>query len=302
MLRHSCTLVGALIVMSFPASALAEDAAFVGWSGLLPPLTSGYEPSSEDDCTAGKIQCVDKVIRVMDRHLDSLGCDHNSIFALSYLRTTEEYRRATTTPGFFADPGFVNHEDAVFARFYFDAYDDWAGNRRSTVPGAWLVAFDAARDRQVKGSTNLSLGINAHVNRDLPYVLAGIGLVKPDGSSRKPDHDKVNEFLNRVTDGLFLEADRRYDPTFDADDIPGTTADTTAIFQLIASWREGAWRNAERLVAAPTDEARAQVSAEIEAYATMTAQNLRDGGRYSALSNFTAAQRDAYCAAHVGDA
>jgi len=302
LLRHSCTLVGALIVMSFPASALAEDAAFVGWSGLLPPLTSGYEPSSEDDCTAGKIQCVDKVIRVMDRHLDSLGCDHNSIFALSYLRTTEEYRRATTTPGFFADPGFVNHEDAVFARFYFDAYDDWAGNRRSTVPGAWLVAFDAARDRQVKGSTNLSLGINAHVNRDLPYVLAGIGLVKPDGSSRKPDHDKVNEFLNRVTDGLFLEADRRYDPTFDADDIPGTTADTTAIFQLIASWREGAWRNAERLVAAPTDEARAQVSAEIEAYATMTAQNLRDGGRYSALSNFTAAQRDAYCAAHVGDA
>ena len=291
--------------MTCPATALAEDAPFVSWADLLPALsTGGFEPTSEDDCTAGRVQCVEKVIRVMDRHLDELAtsCHHNSIFALSYLRTTEEYLRATTTPGFFSDAAFVNHEDAVFARFYFDAYSDWSENRRAEVPEAWLVAFDAAQNRQVTAGTNLSLGINAHVNRDLPYVLAGIGLVKPDGTSRKADHDKVNEFLNRVTDGLFAEGARRFDPTFDDNDVPGIAADGTALFQLIASWREGAWRNAERLANAPSPEARAQVAREIEAYAAQTARSLRDTGRYTPLSSFTASQRDAYCAAHHADA
>ena len=68
---------------------------------------------------------------------------------------------------------------------------------------------------------NLSLGINAHIQRDLPFVLAGIGLVKPDGSSRKPDHDRVNVFLNRVTDDLYAEIARRFDPTIDDADLPG---------------------------------------------------------------------------------
>jgi hypothetical protein len=298
------TLTGA-IVMSLCAPAAAEDAPFVSWADLLPPLTSAtFAPTSEDDCTAGRIQCVDKVIRVMTRHFDQLAarCDHNTIFALSYLRTTQEYHRAATTPGFFEDPAFVNHEDAVFARYYFDAYDAWAAGNRAAVPEAWLIALDAGRDRKVKASTNLSLGINAHVNRDLPYVLAGIGLVKPDGTSRKRDHDKVNEFLNKVTDGLFAEAARRFDPTMDDDNVPGTMADDVALFQLIASWRETAWRNAERLVNASDSGARAQVAREIEAYAASVARNLRDSGAYSPLSSSSAAQRDAYCAQHWDDA
>ena len=87
-------------------------------------------------------------------------------------------------------------------------------------------------------------------------MLAGIGLVKPDGSSRKPDHDRVNVFLNRVTDDLYAEIARRFDPTIDDADLPGT-ADDAGVFQLIPTWREIAWRNAERLVAATTAEQRA---------------------------------------------
>ena len=300
MTRRIAALTATLFLLP-AALAHAEDAPFVGWSPLLPPIdTSGYQPTSEDDCTAGKLSCVDKVIRVMTRHLEDLAsrCEHDSIFALSYLRTTEEYRRATTTPGFFEDPGFVNHEDAVFASYYFDAFDDYRAGRRSEVPMAWRIAFDAARDKVVKASTNLSLGINAHVNRDLPYVLAGIGLVKPDGTSRKGDHDKVNEFLNRVTDGLFAEGARRFDPTFDDDNVPGTLADDVTIFQMIPSWREMAWRNAERLVNAPNEAARAQVAADIENYAATVATILRDSGRYAPLGSWTAAQRDAYCSTH----
>ena len=295
--------LGALVALLFlvaATAARAEDPLFVGWTALAPALTTEYEPSSENDCAAGRTRCVDAVIREMDRRLGPLAssCDHDAIFSLTYLRTTEEYRRAIADPAFFQDTRFVNHEDVVFARYYFEAYDSWAAGRRAAVPQAWAIAFRAADQRAVSAAGNVALGINAHVQRDLPFVLAAIGMVKPDGSSRKADHDKVNEFLNRVADDLYPEIARRFDPTIDDSELPGT-ADNFAAFQLIPTWREIAWRNAERLVSAPSAEARARVAAEIEAYAASQAQTLRTAYQYGPLSD--SAARDAYCAAHHDD-
>ena len=98
---------------------------------------------------------------------------------------------------------------------------------------------------------DLLLGINAHVQRDLPLVLYAVGLVRPDGTSRKADHDRVNVILNRVTDDILAEIARRFDPTVDDTNLP-TTLDDAALFQLLAAWREKAWRNAELLATAPT--------------------------------------------------
>jgi hypothetical protein len=291
-------LVAGLLLLA-PAAAHAEDPPYIGWTELLPGLTSQFDPSSENDCTAGRTRCVDAVIREMRRRFDQLAgsCDHDSIFALAYLRTTEEYRRTIEDPTFFEDTAFVNHEDVVFARYYFDAFDAWRAGRHEAVPPAWAIAFKAAADHAMPASGNLSLGINAHVQRDLPFALAGIGLVKPDGSSRKPDHDRVNEFLNRVTDDLYAEIARRFDPTIDDGDLPGT-ADDAALFQIIPTWREIAWRNAERLVSAGSDEARAEVAASIEAYAASQADAIRRLTAYGPLRN--SAARDAYCGTYHG--
>ena len=304
MLARTVSITAVLICLLVPTVASAEDPPFTGWSVLLPGSPGlAYDPGSADECIAGKINCVDKVIREMTRRFDTLAdsCDHNAIFGLTYLRTTEEYYRATTTPGFFEDPGFVNHEDAVFAAFYLRAFDDYAAGRRSAVPGAWLVAFDAARDRAVDASGNVFLGMSAHINRDLPYVLAGIGLVKPDGSSRKPDHDKVNVFLNRVSDDVFPEIARRFDPTAASAD-NGTLLDDWASFQIVPAWREGAWRNAERLAAATNPIQRAAVEASIEAAATHEATLLKASSAYNPLLGESSSARDAYCAAHHDDA
>jgi hypothetical protein len=296
-------MLGVLLAVAFlvlePAATRAEDPPFIGWTALVPGLTAEYDPSSENDCTAGRTRCVDAVLREMGRRFEPLAqsCDHDSIFALSYLRTTEEYRRTIEDPTFFEDTRFVNHEDAVFARMYFDAFDAWHAGRRHDVPAAWSIAFQAAADRAVNAQGNLSLGINAHVQRDLPFTLAGIGLVKPDGSSRKTDHDRVNIFLNRVTDDLYAEIARRFDPTVDDRNLPGTV-DDAGVFQLIPTWREIAWRNAERLVSAPTPERRAEVAASIEAYAASQAQLLRQAEAYRFGRD--SSERDAYCAANHG--
>jgi len=290
----------ALLCLAVPVAARADDPPFVGWTALLPGLTTDYEPNSGNDCAAGRTRCVDSVIREMRRRFDPLAtaCDHDAIFSLTYLRTTEEYRRTIEDPTFFEDTRFVNHEDAVFARYYFEAYDNWDAGRRAAVPPAWAITFAAADQHAVSAAGNLVLGINAHVQRDLPFVLAAIGLVKPDGSSRKPDHDRVNEFLNRVADELYPEIARRFDPTIDDGELPGT-ADNFAEFQIIPAWREIAWRNAERLVAAPSAQARAQVAADIEAYAASQAQMLRAAYQYGPLGS--SAARDAYCAVHHDD-
>ena len=200
-------------------------------------------------------------------------CDHDAIFALTYLRVTEEYRRTIETT-FFDDTPFVNHEDVIFARYYFAAYDAWAAGRTASVPPAWKVAFDSARDRAVSANGNLLLGINAHVQRDLPLVLYSVGLVRPDGTSRKADHDRVNQILNRVTDDVIAEVARRFDPSIDDTNLP-TTLDDLVLFQSIASWRETAWRNAELLAQAPTPEARDAVAREIEDYAESQARGIR---------------------------
>jgi hypothetical protein len=287
-----------LLALVFPAAAVAEDPPFVGWSALLPGLSLPYDVTSPDDCIAGRVKCVDKVIREMRTRFEPLAssCDHDAIFALTYLRVTEEYRRTVESPAFFDDTAFVNHEDVIFARYYFAAQDAWEAGRIAEVAPAWRIAFDAASDRAVSANGNLLLGINAHVQRDLPFVLYSIGLVKPDGGSRKLDHDRVNQILNRVTDDVIAEIARRFDPTID-DGNPPTTLDDFVLFQTIVSWRETAWRNAELLALAPTPEARELVAQQIEGYAASQASGIRAATQYLPLLGGRAA-RDAYCATH----
>ena len=298
-MRHALrtSVIALLLFVLFADTAAADDPLFLNWSTALPASAGDFDPSSLDDCKSGKIQCVDKVVREMTRRFDGLAtaCNHDAIFALAYLRTTEEYRRATATPGFFTDPAFVNFEDAVFARYYFAAYDSWHAGNKAATPPAWQVALDAADKKAVDANTNALLGVNAHIQRDLPFVLWEIGLVKPDGTSRKPDHDKVNEFLNRVS--FYPEGNRRFDPTLATDDGPAG-----GIHSIIAM-RENAWRNAERLAAAEDDPiALALVKQSIEQAAYAAAVAIKASGAYGPLSQSgtSSAARDAYCAANNG--
>jgi hypothetical protein len=294
-------LVLVLLALARPLAAVAEDPPFVGWSSLLPGLSLPYDVTSPDDCIAGRVQCVDKTIRQMTQRFEPLAstCDHNAIFALTYLRVTEEYRRTVQDPTFFDDTPFVNYEDGIFAHYYFFAYDAWKDGETADVPPAWRIAFDAARDRAVSATGDLFLGINAHVQRDLPFVLYSIGLVKPDGTSRKSDHDRVNQILNRVTDDVIAEIAQRFDPTIDDTNLP-TSFDDFTLFQTVVSWRETAWRNAELLAQAATPEAREQVAQGIESYAASQASTIRVATQYPPLSGGSAT-RDAYCSTHWAD-
>jgi hypothetical protein len=220
------------------------------------------------------------------------------MFALAYLRTTQTYEWARNQTGYFQDTAWVNHEDAVFAKYYVGAYDAWGAGNRGHVSQAWLTAFDDAAAHRLTGSGDLLLGMNAHVNRDLPFVLAAIGIVTPAGQTRKPDNDKVDQFLNQVVEPLFFEAAARFDPTINDVSTPYGVG-YTGLFQLLEAWREGAWRNAELLVDAPTVADRALVAKNIEAAAATEATTIAATNSYVPPLT-TTVPRDVFCALHNG--
>ena len=270
------------------------------WSMLLPGLTGPYSADDPNNiCNAGKPQCVDAVAKQMEKRLQPLSdfCSHNALFALLYLDVTYHIGDAVRTNGYFQVPPVISHEDALFASYYFNAFDAYAKGDLANTPGAWQVAFDAANNKSVQGTGDLLLGMNAHINRDLPFVLYRMGLFNSDGTTRKPDHDKVNSVLYSAYDEAAVDGGRRFDPSVAPSGAPGVNE---LSIQSVVGWREEAWRNAERLAAAATDADRALIAAQIDRAATTEAIAIKAAYTYDGITS-SSASRDAYCAAHHDD-
>jgi hypothetical protein len=293
-------LVAALVVSAPPASASTD--LYVPWSSSLAGWTDEYIPTSDNDCVAGRDNCLKATLKELARIADDTAksCSHDAVFSRAYVRMTQTYGWSRDIPGYYEDVPFANHQDAVFAKYYTDAYYAYQSGDLASVPKAWQIAFDASKDKRVSGSGSLLLGMNAHINRDLPFVLAAVGLVAPDGSSRKPDYDAVEQWLYTATDPLLAEVAARFDSTADdASDPFGLS--TLTLFQMVSGWRENAWRNAEALVSAPTADARALVAAKIESDATAEAQTILTSESYAPPLT-SSGPRDTWCSAHHDDA
>lgn len=245
------------------------------------PALARQEVSTHPQCQAGKIQCVHHVIKEMDKRYQKLArdCDHDAIFALVYLRTTEKYQETATTLGY-EDVTDVTREDSLFADYYFRAYDAYHDGIGS-VPPAWQIAFDAAAAGSQTVAGDAFLGINAHIQRDLAFTLYDIHLGGNPVS--KHDHDLVNVFLAQVD--VAEEIIETYDPYYPTGGDPN----------LIPAWREQAWQNFVALRDAPTAAARAVVTAQIEAVSAAYAVQF---AQIFAIPAGGAAIRDAFCEAH----
>jgi hypothetical protein len=250
----------------------------------------GWDPSGETGCRPGHAVCLENLIREMERHYADVGCDHHAVFALLYLRTTEGIRDAVVD-GFFDEPHLLAHQGYVFGRYYLDPFRAWEQGRDERVPEAWRIAFEAGEAKQVSVVGNMMLGINAHVNRDLPFVLAAIGDTASDGTSRKDDHDRVNTVLEATRPVAVPQIADELDPS-----IYAAFAAPQSENQVPA-WREQAWQNAQRLLRAETDAERAVIAEEIEDTAAWIAQQFVEA---FPLDGEARDARDRHCAAARG--
>lgn len=152
---------------------------------------------SEDPDAATPAGTIADVLATMQARLDTMPPERatQSRFLSTYRRTTEAVAAAVAS-GDFEDPAWVEAWDVAFAGFYLDALDaDLAGTR---VPRPWRLAFDAPAT--ASPLVHVLLGINAHINNDLPRaLLAVIGdedFADPAVvARRRRDHERIDAVL-----------------------------------------------------------------------------------------------------------
>src|SRR3954447_198681 len=125
----SAAVVASVAIASTGGPARADLVPYVPWSSYLPGWTDQYVPSSDNDCVAGRPNCLQATLKEQSRIADqtATSCSHNAIFARAYVRMTQLYGYTRAIPGYYQDVHYFNHVDAVFARYYTDAYYSWAG-------------------------------------------------------------------------------------------------------------------------------------------------------------------------------
>jgi hypothetical protein len=274
-----------------PGAARADEPVNVRWETLLPPIgaKSTKQVRSLPECRRVRLACVDRVIRGLRRRADAYGCDHRALFPRNYELLTIELRKWILRRGFYDDNRYLILQVVLFARFFHAAMDQWERDP-AKVPGAWRVALEAWRQGDTFGVQDLLLGINAHVQRDMPYVVAILGLRMRDGRSRKPDHDRGNLVLDAGYEPIVEMVAERYDPSTSVFASPLHEGDDYFGLETVKLWREGVWRNAERLRGARSDAERAQVAQQIEQQAELTARSMA-----AERAPGYGKQRDAYC-------
>jgi hypothetical protein len=118
------------------------------------------------------------------------------VFLSTYQRTTAAVGQAIEQ-ACFEDPDWVEEWDVVFAWLFLDAHDaDQAGD---PVPRPWRLAFDAPPD--LPELRHVLLGINAHINYDLPQALLGVISVSDFDDTglmdrRRRDHERIDGVLS----------------------------------------------------------------------------------------------------------
>jgi hypothetical protein len=125
--------------------------------------------------------------------------DPRKPFHDTYLRTTEAVAGVLQEGGFI-DVGWVERWDVVFAGLYLRALQAHLDGR--PVPGPWRVAFGAGDQQRQPPLRLVLLGMNAHVNYDLPLSLVAV-IADSDWDDaelmarRAADHSRIDAILAR---------------------------------------------------------------------------------------------------------
>lgn len=259
------------------APAAPAEVPGIPWTDFLPALPSPAQtqPNKVAHCTEAKLKCVRFQIARMRALRERLGCDFKAVFATTYLELTKVVRdQVIDDPQALKWPKYFFREDALFANVYFRTVRAWERGQVEKVPPAWQIAFETAEEGEVLGAQDMLLGINAHVQNDMPFVLAQLGLRDRDGASRKPDHDFVNGNLSVGYEPVVTAVGSRYDEAMSLTNPDWLIVEDIAGLEVVRQWREQVWRNAERLVNAKTDAERQRVAESIHLYAAQWAQGL----------------------------
>jgi hypothetical protein len=160
-------------------------------------MSGCYSPVRDEEHTGAVADAVVAVVATRQDRLDALTPDQEPLreFLGTYQRTTLAVGRAVDD-GTFEDPAWVEAWDVAFAELYLSALDAHLAGGTPSRP--WRLAFDAPAD--LPALRQVLLGINAHVNYDLPQAL--LAVISDDDfadasvmARRQRDHERIDGVL-----------------------------------------------------------------------------------------------------------
>jgi hypothetical protein len=160
-------------------------------------------------------ETVDDLIARMVALLTPLEADGDPgrFFLGTYLRITRAVAGALGD-GLFEDPAWVEAWDVDFAGLYLDALEAYRRDP-ATAPAPWRRAFAATPT--LRPEAHVLLGVNAHINYDLPQSLVRVipteEFADPDAlARRRRDHERIDGVLASRVATEDVELQRVGDP------------------------------------------------------------------------------------------
>lgn len=198
--------------------------------------------------------------------------DRRCVFLTLYALVSTEMRERVRQRAF-EDPEWVERYAVAFANLYTRALEAYDEQRLHEVPKAWRLCFDRARDGSGLVLQDMFLGVNAHVNSDLPFALSDIS-IDPDRAARYRDHAAVNAVLGAITERATLRLTELYAPGLGTlDNCAWQLDEMVSAFSLDVA-RESAWEAAVSLANARNSVERALVTTLVHSRAAVMARLL----------------------------
>jgi Family of unknown function (DUF5995) len=140
-------------------------------------------------------ETVDDVIRGLT-HLEQVFrdiSDRRGIFVTAYILITEEIQRRIQRRQF-ENPEWVGRYAVSFANLYRIALIGYETGPPVDISKAWRVSFQTSAQGTGLVIEDLILGINAHINHDLPIALNEVS-ISEEREQKHRDHSAINDAL-----------------------------------------------------------------------------------------------------------
>lgn len=228
-----------------------------------------------------EVNNIPALLAVMHRRLSRWDTerDNRAAFLRTYATMTAcvEQKRSDR---FFLDSAWIERVAVRFGWYFFNALDRY--ERGEQAPPAWTYAFEVARRRRGFLLQDVLLGMNAHINNDLPQVVAAILRDEADEhhvtslTRRQFDHDQINRVLHLVIPDCERQLASHYGRLIlPLGRVMGALDQSLSMYGL-KNWRDTVWKNAQFLLAAADEAEQQQLVHFIEADALKVAKEIED--------------------------
>lgn len=163
--------------------------------------------------------------------------DASGYFPAMYARVTERIALAATD-GRFAEPDAMLRFAGEFAAWYLRPRSG-----APPIPGCWTAGWDVAGDGDLLIVQHLLLGMNAHINYDLPNVVTTLAVERGDLAGMRADFDAVNDVLVATMPDVLHDLGRLSKWV----NLAAARGGGRAFHFSLAAARAQAWRAAERM-------------------------------------------------------